>query len=93
MPQSPLAESNEMVAAIHAAIRDYERCATASLARDDCGAEFIDLQLTHRDFEAEVGLTGHVCWARVARIMRTRRSLRACTWIPCSGFGCPYGLG
>jgi hypothetical protein len=43
---------NEMVAAIHAAVRDYERCVRASLARDDCGAEFIELQVTHRDYEA-----------------------------------------
>jgi hypothetical protein len=45
---------NQMVAAIHAAIRDYESCLTASLGRDDCGAEFIELQVTHRDFEAVV---------------------------------------
>jgi hypothetical protein len=40
------ANYNEMVIAIHAAVRDYERCVTASLARDDCGAEFIKLQVT-----------------------------------------------
>ena len=45
---------NEMVAAIHAAIRDYERCVTASLARDHCGAEFIELQVTHGDLEIAV---------------------------------------
>ena len=49
-----LASYNDMVAAIHAATRDYERCLTASLARDDCGAEFIELQATHKDFEAAV---------------------------------------
>lgn len=27
-----------------------------------------------------LGLTGHVCWAGAARIMRTRRSLLCCTW-------------
>jgi len=42
---------NEMVAAVHAAVRDYERCLTASLGRDDCGAEFIELQVTHRDLK------------------------------------------
>jgi hypothetical protein len=52
---------NEMVAAIHAAIRDYERCVTASLARDDCGAEFIELQVTHRDFEAAVAERAAQC--------------------------------
>ena len=45
---------NQMVAAIHDAIRDYSRCLMASLARDDCGVEFIELQVTHRDFEAAV---------------------------------------
>ena len=49
-----LARYNDIVTAIHAAARDYERCLTASLARDDCGAEFIELQATHKDFEAAV---------------------------------------
>ena len=52
---------NEMVAAIHAAIQDYERWVTASLARDDCGAEFIELQLTYRDFEIAVTDRGAEC--------------------------------
>src|SRR2546423_13779731 len=38
-----LASYNQIVAAIYAAARDYERCVTASMARDDCGAEFIEL--------------------------------------------------
>ena len=46
-----LARYNDVVTAIHAAARDYERCLTASLARDDCGAEFIELQVTHRDLK------------------------------------------
>ena len=54
---------NEMVAAIHAAARDYERCVTASLARDDCGAEFIELELTHRDFEIVVAERAATCRA------------------------------
>ena len=48
------ADYNELVIAINAAVRDYERCIAGSLARDDCGAEFIELQVTHRDFEAAV---------------------------------------
>jgi len=49
-----LAAYNNAVSAIQAAIRDYERCVGASLARDYCGGEFIELQMTHRDFEAAV---------------------------------------
>ena len=49
-----LAHYNDMVAAIHSAARVYERCVAASLARDDCGGEFIELQATHKDFEAAV---------------------------------------
>lgn len=45
---------NDAVSAIHAAIRDYERCVKASLARDYCGEEFIELQATRREFEAAV---------------------------------------
>ena len=45
---------NQAVVAVHNAVRDYDGCVTASLARDDCGAEFIELQVTHRDFEAAV---------------------------------------
>ena len=45
---------NLMVGAIHAAIRDYRRCVMTSLGSDDCGAEFIELQVTHRDFERAV---------------------------------------
>jgi hypothetical protein len=45
---------NLMVGAIHATVRDYRRCVIASLGRDDCGAELIELQVTHRDFEAAV---------------------------------------
>ena len=40
------ASHNLVVGAIHAAVRDYRRCLTASLGRDDCGAEFIELQVT-----------------------------------------------
>ena len=43
-----------MVAAIHAAIRDYERCVVASIGGDYCGGEFIELQMTHREFEGAV---------------------------------------
>jgi hypothetical protein len=45
---------NPMAAAIHAAARAYERCLTASIGRDDCGAEFIELQVTHKELEAAV---------------------------------------
>lgn len=45
---------NDMVVAIHAAARNYERCVTSSLGRDDCGAEYIELQVAQRDFEAAV---------------------------------------
>jgi hypothetical protein len=37
------ANYNGMVIAIHAPIRDYKRCVTASLGRDHCGAELIEL--------------------------------------------------
>ena len=49
-----LASYNDLVAALRDAIRDYERCVMASLGRDDCGAELLELQVTHRDFEAAV---------------------------------------
>ena len=49
-----LASYNEMVIAVHAAVRAYERCVAASLGRDDCGADYIELQVTQRDFEAAV---------------------------------------
>jgi hypothetical protein len=52
---------NQVVVAVHAAVREYSRCATASLARDDCGAEFTELQVTHRDFEAAVAAYGRAC--------------------------------
>ena len=58
------ADYNELMVAINAAIRDYERCVTASLARDDCGAEFIELQATHRDFEASVDAHIAACRSR-----------------------------
>jgi hypothetical protein len=45
---------NLMVGAIHAAVRDYTRCLAASSGRDDCGAEFIELQVTHRELEAGI---------------------------------------
>jgi hypothetical protein len=45
---------NQAVIAVHEGIREYRRCLQASLARDDCGAEFIELQVTHREFEAAV---------------------------------------
>jgi hypothetical protein len=45
---------NQAVIAVHEAIRDYSRCLHASLARDDCGAEFIELQATHREFETAI---------------------------------------
>jgi hypothetical protein len=45
---------SQAVVAVHAAVREYSRCVTASLARDDCSAEYIELQVTHRDFEAAV---------------------------------------
>ena len=35
----------------HATVHEYRRCATASLARDDCGAGFLELQVRHRDFD------------------------------------------
>jgi hypothetical protein len=44
----------QAVVAVDAAVREYRQCVTGSLARDDCGAEFIELQATHRDFEAAV---------------------------------------
>ena len=49
-----LASYNDLVAAIDAAVRHYKRCVMASLSRDDCGAEFIELQVTHWDFEVAV---------------------------------------
>ena len=49
-----LTEYNQIVAAIHAAARDYERCLAASKGRDDCGAQVVELQVTHRDFAAAV---------------------------------------
>ena len=52
---------NEMVAAIHTAARDYERCLAASIGRDDCGAEFIELQVTHRGFETAVAQRQPTC--------------------------------
>jgi len=52
---------NETVATIHTAARDYERCLTTSQARDDCGAEFIELQVTHRDFGAAVAERAAKC--------------------------------
>ena len=52
---------NDAVSAIHAAIRDYERCVGASMALDDCGAEFIELEATHRDFEDAVGQHRRAC--------------------------------
>ena len=45
---------NQAVIALHEGIRDYSRCLHASLARDDCGAEFVELQATHREFETAV---------------------------------------
>jgi hypothetical protein len=57
-----LASYNEAVIAVHAAVRDYERCVAASLARDDCAAEYIELQVTHRDFEAAVDERQAKCW-------------------------------
>jgi hypothetical protein len=45
---------NQAVIALHEGIRDYSRCLHASLARDDCGAEFIELQATDREFEAAI---------------------------------------
>ena len=38
----------------HAMVHEYRRCANASLARDDCGAGFLELQVRHRDFESAV---------------------------------------
>jgi hypothetical protein len=38
----------------HATVHKYRWCATASLARDNCGAEFLELQVRHRDFESAV---------------------------------------
>jgi hypothetical protein len=52
---------NLMVGAMHAAVRDYRRCVMTSLGRDDCGAEFIELQVTHRDFEAAVAERAAMC--------------------------------
>ena len=49
-----LANYNNLVAAIHAAIRDYERCIMASLGHEKCGGELIELQVTHREFEPAV---------------------------------------
>ena len=49
-----LASYKDVVAAIHAAIRDYEQRVKASIGRDYCGGEFIELQVTVRDFEAAV---------------------------------------
>ena len=37
-----LANYNDLVAAIHAAIREYERCIKAGLARYKCGGELIE---------------------------------------------------
>jgi hypothetical protein len=48
------ANYNQLVASIHSAIADYRRCLNAGLVRDECGTEFIELQVTHRDFEAAV---------------------------------------
>jgi len=59
--RAAMARFNEMVLAIHAAVRDYERCVAGSLARDDCGAEFVELQVTHRDFEAAVAERASKC--------------------------------
>ena len=56
-----LASYNDLVAAIRAAIRDYERCVMASIGRDECGVEFIELQVTHRNFEAAVLAHGARC--------------------------------
>jgi hypothetical protein len=55
------ASYNQAVVAVHAAVREYSQCATASLARDDCGAEFIELQVTHRDFENAVAERAAKC--------------------------------
>jgi hypothetical protein len=49
-----LSNYNDLVAVIHAAIRDYHRCVKASIGHDQCGGEFIELQVTHRDFETVV---------------------------------------
>jgi hypothetical protein len=49
-----LAAYNEMVVAVHAAARAYERCVKASLGLDDCGADYIELQVTQRDFELAI---------------------------------------
>ena len=43
-----------MVVAVHAAVRAYERCVTASLGRNDCSADYMELQITQRDFERAV---------------------------------------
>jgi len=51
--RAALANCNETVIA-HATVHEYRRCATASLARDDCGAAFLELQVRHRDFESAV---------------------------------------
>ena len=43
-----------MVVAVLAAVRAYERCVKASLGRDDCDADYVELQVTQRDFERAV---------------------------------------
>ena len=65
-----LANYNQLVTAIHAAVRDYERCLTASLARDDCGAEFIELQATHRDFERAVDERAATCGLNMTAFLK-----------------------
>jgi len=52
---------NQAVVAVHDAIREYRQCLTASFTRDDCSAEFIELQVTHRDFEAAVSAQIAAC--------------------------------
>ena len=52
--QQALADYNDAIVAVHAAIHDYERCMTASLARDDCGPEHLALQVSNGIFEAAV---------------------------------------
>jgi len=49
-----MAAYNEMVVAVLAAVRAYERCVKASLGRDDCDADYVELQVTQRDFERAV---------------------------------------
>jgi len=41
-----IAAYNDIVITVRSAIRDYRRCMAASLGRYDCGAEFIELQVT-----------------------------------------------